>query len=51
MKQAPAIQSNTLKQDSINLLVGSFNIYKNIFLEAERIAMKEKTANIRIFSM
>lgn len=49
--QVPAIKSNALKQDSINLLFGFFNIHKSIFLEAAGIAMKGRTANIRIFSM
>lgn len=48
---APAIKSNTLKQDSLNLLFGFFNIRKNIFLEAAGIAVKGRTTNIRVFSM
>lgn len=51
VNQAPVIKSNTLKQNSINLLFGFFNIHKNIFLEAAGIAMKGRTTNIRIFSM
>lgn len=51
MNRAPAIKSNTLKQDSINLLLGFFNIRKNILVEAAGIAMKGRTTNIRIFSM
>lgn len=51
VNQALAIISNTLKQNSINLLFGFFNIHKNIFLEAAGIAVRGRTANIHIFSL
>lgn len=51
VNQAPAIISNTLEQNSINLLFGFFNIHKNIFLEAAGIAVRGRTANIHILSL